>query len=109
MTLKTLPFCPKPNYRVKSDPRRKTIDFGDGYQQRRLDGLNPLLRKYSVSFNLKHKQAVELIAFFTFHAGVTAFYFSDKHGRKIKAICPSWDEDVGSRYTKINAEFEEVV
>ncbi|MCO4167072.1 phage tail protein [Actinobacillus suis] len=61
--MQQLPFCPQPNYKVKSQPRRKTFDFGDGYQQRQVDGLNPLQRKYNVSFYLKNKKAVALIAF----------------------------------------------
>ena len=106
--MQQLPFCPQPNYKVKSQPRRKTFDFGDGYQQRQVDGLNPLQRKYKVSFYLKNKKAVELIAFFESNAGVTAFEFIDKHGQKRKVVCPSWNEDPGLTHTKIEAEFEEV-
>ena len=47
MALDILPYCPKPGYTVKNEPRRKVNKFGDGYEQRIVDGLNPLLRKYS--------------------------------------------------------------
>lgn len=108
MTLQTLPYCPKPGYTVESEPKRKATDFGDGYQQRRVGGLNPLLRVYQLTFNLKHSQAVKLTAFFTQHGGVTAFQFRDR-GKLVKVVCPKWSETSGKTHTEITCTFEEVV
>lgn len=108
MTLQTLPFCPQPGFTVDSEPRRKVSQFGDGYQQRRAEGLNPLLRKYSLNFNLKHTQAVILDRFFATHGGVTAFHFHDENGVLIKAVCPKWKKTKGKTHTQFACEFEEV-
>ena len=32
MALKTLSWCPQPKYTVEEEPRRKALNFGDGYQ-----------------------------------------------------------------------------
>lgn len=107
--MQLLPYCPKPDYTVESEPRRKVNSFGDGYSQRRVDGLNPLLRKFSLTFNLKHLQAGKLTQFFAKHGGVTAFQFKERNGNLAKVICPKWSETVGKTHTEISAEFEEVV
>lgn len=108
--METLPFCPQAGYSTECEPRRKVHDFGDGYQQRRADGLNPLQRKFSVSFNLNHKQAVILDDFFTKHSGVTAFQFKDKEsGKLFKVVCPKWSKTTGKQHTQFSCEFEEVV
>lgn len=108
--METLPFCPQPGYTTDNEPRRKTHDFGDGYQQRRADGLNPLQRKFSVSFNLPHEQAVILDRFFTNHGGVRAFQFKEKEsGRLVKVVCPKWSKTTNKRHTKFQCEFEEVI
>ena len=109
MTLQELPFCPQPGYTSESEPRRKVNQFGDGYQQRIVDGLNPLQRKYSLSFNLAHPQAVILDSFFTNHGGVRAFNFKDKERGLVKVVCPKWSTIKGKNHTKFNCEFEEVI
>lgn len=70
--------------------------------------LNPLLRVYQLTFNLKHSQAVKLTAFFTQHGGVTAFQFRDR-GKLVKVVCPKWSENTGKTHTEITCTFEEVV
>ncbi|MDG6284991.1 phage tail protein [Glaesserella parasuis] len=110
MTLQILPFCPQPNYTVESEPRRKVNKFGDGYQQRMIDGLNPLQRKFSLSFNLRHVQAVGLLQFLASHGGVSAFQFRERPKTPlIKVVCPKWSQTVGKTHTLINCEFEEVI
>lgn len=110
MSLQTLPFYPQPNYTVASEPRRKVLDFGDGYQQRRAEGLNPLQRTFQCEFNLNHSQAQQLLDFLTVHSGVTAFYFKPhRQSKAIKVVCPKWTEAVKLRHNKISCEFEEVV
>lgn len=104
--METLPYCPKPNYTVSNEPKIKKMDFGDGYQQRRTDGLNPLLRKFSVTFNLRNPQAVKLAQFLAKHKGVTAFLFKAENA---KVTCPKWTENRGKTHTEIQCEFEEVV
>nr|DAI41994.1 MAG TPA: minor tail protein [Caudoviricetes sp.] len=39
MALKTLPWCPQPGYSVDEEPKRKVLNFGNGYQQRMASSL----------------------------------------------------------------------
>lgn len=39
MSLKTLPWCPQPGYTVDEEPKRKVLNFGNGYQQRMASSL----------------------------------------------------------------------
>ena len=111
MALKTLSWCPQPKYTVEEEPRRKVINLGDGYQQRMVDGLNPLLRKYSVTYKLKHEEAEKFRNFMKEHGGVHPFYFRDSalNGELVKVICPKFPRQVGKVYTIFTCEFEEVV
>ena len=110
MTIKTLPWCPVPGYTVENEPRRKVTQFGDGYSQRVVDGLNPLLRKYNMTYKLNHKSAVELDRFFIEHCGIKAFLFREyENSDLIKAVCPKWSKTVTKRHTEISCTFEEVV
>ncbi|MDH2923797.1 phage-related protein [Nicoletella semolina] len=110
MTLQTLPFFPQPHYSVESKPRRQVNQFGDGYQQRLTVGLNPLVRRYNLNFNLKRQQAVKLADFFATHAGVKAFYFREcLEGEQVKVVCPQWTQKIGRSHTLFECEFEEVI
>lgn len=104
--METLPYCPKPNYSVESEPRVKKMGFGDGYQQRRSDGLNPLLRKFSVTFKLRNAEAAKLVQFLVKHKGVTAFLFKHENA---KVTCGKWTENRDKTHTEIQCDFEEVV
>jgi phage minor tail protein len=109
VALRKINFCPKPGYTVESEPRRKVNKFGDGYEQRMVDGLNPLLRKFSLTYKLNHKSAVELDRFFVEHGGVTPFLFKEyEDGALIKAVCPKWSKTVNKKHTEISCTFEEV-
>ncbi|MFC2552507.1 MAG: phage tail protein [Rodentibacter sp.] len=111
MALDILPYCPKPGYTVKNEPRRKVNKFGDGYEQRMVDGLNPLLRKYSLTFKVQHKSAVDFDRFLRNKGGVTAFLFREKanDNQLIKVVCPDWSKTVGKTHTEFSCSFEEVV
>ena len=104
--METLPYCPKPNYNVENEPRVKKMGFGDGYQQRRSDGLNPLLRKFSVTFKLRNAEAAKLVQFLVKHKGVTAFLFKHENA---KVTCGKWTESRDKTHTEIQCDFEEVV
>ena len=61
----------------ESTPLVKIANFGDGYQQRVADGLNPLGESFSVTFNNREKAiADDIIAFFVANKGVTSFGFT---------------------------------
>ena len=83
MALKTLPWCPQPGYTVDEEPKRKVLNFGNGYQQRMEDGINALLRKYFKDVAL--------------------------NGELVKVVCVKFPRQIGLTHTTFNCEFEEVV
>lgn len=111
MKLTILPYCPKPGYTVESEPRRRVNQFGDGYQQRIVDGLNPLLRKYNLTFKLKHQTSVKFVELLVKWGGVTPFYFREhaNDNQLVKVVCPKWTEKKGLNYTELSCSFEEVL
>ena len=61
----------------QSTPLVKVANFGDGYQQRVADGLNPLGETFQVTFNNREKSiADDIIDFFAASKGVTSFGFT---------------------------------
>jgi phage-related protein len=58
-------------------PRVLTATFGDGFEQRLIDGINPLKETYAVSFtNRTRTEAINLINFFEDKNAVTKFIFA---------------------------------
>jgi phage-related protein len=105
-----------------STPKVRVAQFGDGYQQRVADGLNPLQDSFSVSFSNRPKaEADDITAFFTAKKGVTAFNFTypdhnsstnDSGGSPvttIKVVCPDWQQSYSNLAgSSINATFNRV-
>ena len=60
-----------------SSPKILRSDFGDGYSQRVVDGINSITETYSLSFTNRTKaEADDIIAFFNSTKGVTSFEFT---------------------------------
>lgn len=60
-----------------STPRVRKFNFGDGYEQRITDGINPLEQSFTVSFkNRTLTQANNLASFFETKGAVTSFAYS---------------------------------
>ena len=58
-------------------PRVLTATFGDGFEQRLIDGINPLKETYAVSFtNRTRAEAINIINFFEDKNAVTSFVFA---------------------------------
>ena len=81
----------------QSQPKVRTHKFGDGYEQRSVDGINNINESYSLSFTNRAKaEADDIIAFFDTKAGATAFDFTipdtnaGGNERTIKVVCDSW-------------------
>ncbi|WP_294086556.1 phage tail protein [uncultured Actinobacillus sp.] len=111
MALKTLSWCPQPGYTVEEEPRRKVLNYGNGYQQRMEDGINTLLRKYSVTYKIKNNESAQFRNFMKEHGGVRAFYFKDiaLGGELVKVVCTKFPRSVTKTHTTFTCEFEEVV
>jgi len=61
----------------KSSPKVLRASFGDGYEQRIVNGINSITEQYSVSFRHRTKEDIDdIVDFFDVKAGVTKFPFT---------------------------------
>ena len=108
--METFTWKVKPGMNIESEPRVRSVRFGDGYEQRRPDGFNTNLEKYSITLSPKNAEAQVVRAFLEKHAGVTAFCWKPPHQTgMITVLCRKWSFSVGPLRTEVTAEFEEVL
>lgn len=72
-------FIWEPNYDHSSDitPRIKSIQFGDGYEQRASDGINNILLSFDFEFRLRTEaECAAIVHFLTTRAGYESFWFT---------------------------------
>jgi len=90
----------------------RTAQFGDGYQQRTADGINHIVRQWSVEFTLIKEEADTLINFFQGLGGVTNFKWQPPTDDiELSFVCDSWSYNrivSNSRVMQINANFNQV-
>ena len=119
---------PDKGYTRVTTPRVLMTQFGDGYSQRLIDGINPLKESISVSFNTREKAEIDhIISFFESKGGVTAFTFNvnqqyyaspgvtsetdvtSSDELALKVICKAWNKshDFGD-YWSVTATFTRV-
>ena len=100
---------------ASSTPKVRTTNFGDGYQQRIVAGINNLEQDYSVGFSSRTKEEIDdIIAFFVSKGGVTNFTFtipdSNNSGETaIKVVCDAWSQSYSyGDYYSCQATFRRV-
>lgn len=97
--------CPDRNLTKGTKPKILKASFGDGYEQRLIDGINNLEVSFSVAFNKREKEEIDdIVAFFDSKNGVTAFDYtypdSNNSGETtVKVVCEDY------KLTYINDEF----
>ena len=92
--------------------RMRIAQFGDGYSQRTLDGINSLERRWTVTFENREKEiVVAMLEFLTNQKG-RAFAFQEPvTGKMFNVNCDEWEVDwtirrKGPRYWgTLSAEF----
>ena len=68
---------PDKGYTRQTTPRALIAQFGDGYSQRLIDGINPLMETINVSFSTRDKEEIDhIISFFESKGGVSSFTFT---------------------------------
>lgn len=99
-----------PDMGVESEPQVSVAKFGDGYEQRRLSGLNSNLEKYSVTIRVKRDEARFLRDFLNRHAGVKCFLWTPPYSyQPIRVVCRKWSTKVGMLKVTFTTTFEQVV
>lgn len=108
--METFKWKVKPDMKKEFEPRVKSVKFGDGYEQRRPDGINNNLKKYNVTLIYINSESLQIESFLEKHAGVTAFFWKPPHQTAlVKILCRKWSSSVGMIRTEITAEFEQIV
>ena len=96
--------------------RTLKVAFGDGYEQRLVDGINFKMQEFNVRFNNRtDDDADDIIAFFDNKKGVTAFDYTypdtnESGGEKtIKVVCESYNLTyVNDEHSSVDATFRRV-
>jgi len=108
--MSTFTWNPDTGATMDREPRIRSAQFGDGYQQRALDGLNADLRTFSLSFSgraLAESQAI--VTFLETVGGVTSFDYTHPGDTSRKYICKSWKRtDAAYNLQTVTATFQEV-
>lgn len=93
------------------EPRVRTAQFGDGYQQRVGDGINTDRDKWDLRFVMRDDtETAAILAFLKARNGVEAFDWTPPlEGTAIRAICRSWNRTFDRKNgNTVSAKFERV-
>jgi phage-related protein len=108
----TFTWAESTSTQLGEEPRVRRVVFGDGYEERAPDGLNPIAQEWDLSFN---DVAVEggnaIVAFFRDHRAVTAFDWWPKWASgPIKVVCTQWSRTLTGVWDEsdIRAHFKQV-
>lgn len=108
--MSTFTWIPDTGATMERQPRIRSVQFGDGYEQRAADGLNADMRKFSLTFS--GRSAAEIAAIDTFlatQAGVSSFDYTHPGDTSRKYVCRTWRViDVSYTVKTITAEFQQV-
>ena len=87
-------WCVAVPMHAQTDWRLRIAQFGDGYEQRTLDGINALDRKWSVHFEMKPASVIQAMDAYLAAELATAFPFRDPAtGVVHNVFCDSWQVD----------------
>lgn len=104
-------WIPDTGATVTHEPRIRAAAFGDGYEQRALDGLNADMETWPLTFSGRLvAEADAIAAFLSDKGGVTAFTFVTPEGGAAKTfICKKWSRSINSYPSQtVTATFQQV-
>jgi len=107
--MSTFTWSPAPGASQDKTPRVRTAQFGEGYQQRTGDGINPIARVWTLTFRRVTSDIDAIDAFLSARNGQESFNWTPPTGSVGKFICKKWTETVPAMVLQeINCTFEEV-
>lgn len=87
-------WCPSLTMTRSKERRLVTAQFGDGYQQRTLDGINAINRKWAVKFEKKDSAIIADMETYLESVKGNAFPFQDPAtGTIYNVFCDTWQVD----------------
>ena len=105
----TFSWDPAPDAEVAVAPRVLMAEFGDGYQQRAVDGINATRQIWSLTFSRNDEDADDIVAFLATAGGSTSFDWTPpKASNSIKVICRNWRRRDYMGGALVQATFEQV-
>lgn len=106
----TFTWTPDTGAEMTRAPRIRSVQFGDGYEQRAADGINADLRKYTLSFTGRSAtDSTAILAFLETQGGVTSFDYTHPGDSSRKFVCKEWSaSDDGYNLKGIRATFQQV-
>ncbi len=91
-------------------PRRKSVQFGGGYEQRSKDGINSNLRTFNLSFKGSPQEMREIRDFLNEHEDGTAFIYNHPHEPPALVTFDTVDlDDTDYFLSSLSVTFREVV
>ena len=110
MSTSTFSFTPTYGIQKNSQPNVRQAQFGSGYSQRAVFGINQNPKQYSLTFEVSQTVAEEIELFLDLRGGTEHFNFTPPgETSSSKFICRNWSKSIPylDRAT-IQATFEEV-
>lgn len=105
-----LNFIASPGAQTKSAPRVVTSNMGDGYDERKADGLNIDLKEYTLTYNIPKKSVADFRDFMDSKKGYIAFEIMSPSKRAwVLVVCSTWSETTHNHYSTFNLTCQEVV
>lgn len=109
-------WCPTVPLSVSNEWRMNVAQYGDGYQQRALDGINALNQTFSVSYENRPQKMIEaMVAYLTTNKAKLFPFRHPVTGVITNVFCDSWDVEWGlvmwdargyrSAYGTLSADF----
>lgn len=112
----TFTWSPQKGFTVSRAPNVSVVKLGDGYEQRQIKGINPLMDSYSLTFIgyddakcLRPNVAKAAEAFLKARMAVEAFYWTPSDaGVQRLYVCRSWSLNKNGNQHELTATFEQV-
>lgn len=93
-----------------SRPAARKVQFGDGYSQRIIFGINQDPKEWTLEFNVSETEALEIETFLETQAGATSFDWTPPDSTtSYKWLCSEWSKSIEQPYrATIRATFVQV-
>ncbi|EMQ4316483.1 phage tail protein [Yersinia enterocolitica] len=111
----TFTWSPQKGFTASRAPNVAVVKFGDGYEQRQVKGINPLMDSYSLTFMgtdgqcNKPNVAKQAEAFIKAKMAVESFYWTPLDtGVRALYVCRSWSMKKTGPVFELSCTFEQV-
>ncbi|AVX37838.1 phage tail protein [Yersinia massiliensis] len=111
----TFTWSPQKGFTASRAPNVAVVKLGDGYEQRQVKGINPLMDSYSLTFMgtdgqcNKPNVAKQAEAFIKARMAVEAFYWTPSDtGAQALYVCRSWSMKKTGPVFELSCTFDQV-